>query len=174
MKKFIYSTAVLITMLISCEPQQMETGKIGPAPINAAITTNATDPHNPIFTAHADNGYIFQWDMGNGQTIAPGANTATSYYPFVGTYTVGVTIYGEGAQEVLAETSYKVTKNDPEIAKKPVWKELTGGGTILTLQRANPTIVIKRRATSSTIRITGCPRQVGDNATALRPILTAK
>ena len=129
MKKFIYLTAVLITMLISCEPQQMETGKIGPAPINAAITTNATDPHNPIFTAHADNGYIFHWDMGNGQTIAPGTNTATSYYPFVGTYTVGVTIYGEGAQEVLAETSYKVTKNDPEIAKKPVWKELTGGGT---------------------------------------------
>ena len=106
----------------------METGKIGPAPANASITTSATDPHNPVFTARADNGYIFQWDMGNGQTIAPGANTATSYYPFAGTYTVGVTIYGEGAQEVSAETSYKVEQTDPSIAQKPVWKELTGGG----------------------------------------------
>ena len=128
MKKHIYPAAALITLLAACEPQQMETREMGPGPANARIETKATDPYNPVFTAKADRGYIFHWDMGNGQTIAPGANSATSYYPFAGTYTVGVTIYGEGAQETSAETTYKVAKTDPTIANKPVWKELTGGG----------------------------------------------
>lgn len=128
MKKYIYLAGTVCTMLAACEPQQMGTGKIGPAPANPQLTINATDPHNPVFTAHADHGYIFHWDMGNGQSIAPGASSVTSYYPLAGTYTVGVTIYGEGAQEVSKETTYHVATTDPTITAKPMWKELTGGG----------------------------------------------
>lgn len=130
MKKYSYIilvTAVCIA-ITSCEPQQMESGKLGPAPSNPQLTINTTDPYNPIFTAHADYGYIFHWDMGNGQTIASGANSVTSYYPLAGSYAVEVTIYGEGAQAVSKDTTYQVTTTDPTIAQKDMWKELTGSG----------------------------------------------
>ena len=129
MKKHIYFAVAILAFLSACEPQRMEQGKIGPAPSNIKLTMTATDEHNPVFTAQAENGYIYHWDMGNGQVIAPGPGTVTSYYPLAGTYKVDVTIYGEGAQEISADTTFHVATTDLAVASRPVWKELTGNGT---------------------------------------------
>jgi len=104
--------------------------EIGAGPSNGKIVTSVkgTDVYNPVFKATSDKGFIYHWDMGNGQLIAPGRDTATSYYPFSGTYKVVCTVYGEGAQQTEAATTFTVDKTDPSIATKPVWKELTGGG----------------------------------------------
>ena len=79
MKKHIYFAIAILAFLSACEPQRMEQGKMGPAPSNIKLTMTATDEHNPVFTAQAENGYIYHWDMGNGQVIAPGPGTVTSY-----------------------------------------------------------------------------------------------
>lgn len=127
-KHSMFALAVAVICFAACEPQESKTGKMGPAPSNPHITINNADPYNPIFRAWADNGFIYSWDLGNGQVIAPGRDTATAYYPLPGNYNVSVTIYGEGAQEVSADTTYTVTSADPTMAEKPLWKELTGGG----------------------------------------------
>ncbi|WP_436415177.1 PKD domain-containing protein [Petrimonas sp.] len=119
---------VSLYCLWSCEPQTDPLGKMGPAPLNPTLTVDAKDPYNPVFKASADNGYIYHWDMGNGQFMKPGANSVTAYYPFTGSYNVKVTIFGEGAQSTSAETTFTVATTDPTITTKPVWKELTGSG----------------------------------------------
>ncbi|RNC63940.1 PKD domain-containing protein [Proteiniphilum sp. X52] len=130
MKKEIYILQVIAIVLVltACDPEKMSTGTIGVGPTNPKLTVTSEDPHNPVFTASADHGYIFHWDMGNGQKIAPGSNTVTSYYPFAGTYTVDVTIYGDAAQSVSIDTAYVVSSTDLSVSERPVWKELTGGG----------------------------------------------
>lgn len=130
MKKilFISFSIIILLRLTSCVPKSDAIGDLGPAVANPKITVNSSDPYNPIFTATADNGFIYQWDMGNNQKIAPGKTQATSYYPFAGTYEVACTIYGAGASSSVAKTSYKVAKTDPSVFTKPMWKELTGSG----------------------------------------------
>ena len=129
MKKTAYKliSGIMLLSFISCEPQSDPIGEIGPAPTNGKIAVTNTDPYNPVFTASADKGFIYHWDLGNNQNIN-GKQTVTAYYPFAGTYTVGCTIYGAGGKEVEASTTYTVTKTDPELANKPAWKELTAGG----------------------------------------------
>ncbi len=130
MKK-IFIIAFITTALynlMACQAKEDAIGDIGPAPTNGKITVNSSDPYNPVFTATADNGFIYHWDLGNGALIAPGKTQATSYYPFAGTYNVKATIYGAGAKNVVANTTFNVAKTDPTVFTKPMWKELTGSG----------------------------------------------
>jgi len=130
MKKTTFKIlAAAMILFASCEPQAEKIGEIGPAPTNGKITVDASDPFNPVFTASSDGGFIFYWNYGNGQQTL-GTQSGTSYYPFPNTYTVTCNIFGEGGQgPALAETSYSVTTTDPTVVNKPVYKELTGGGT---------------------------------------------
>jgi hypothetical protein len=118
---------VMLIFIASCEPQADKMGEIGPPPTNGKITVDATDPYNPKFTASADKGFIYQWDLGNNQIML--GKTITSYFPFAGSYTVACAIFGEGAQKVDVATTFVVTQTDPTVATRPVWKELTGRGT---------------------------------------------
>ncbi|HNR40829.1 MAG TPA: PKD domain-containing protein [Bacteroidales bacterium] len=130
MKNILKTVSICATLFFVtyCTPQMDEIGKVGPAPANAKLTVNTDDPYNPVFTVTADNGYIYHWDMGNKQIIKPGKPTETSYYPFEGTYTVVVTVYGEGAASTTAEITFTVENTDPTVFTRPVWRELTGEG----------------------------------------------
>ena len=119
---------VILIFVASCKPQTDKIGEIGPPPTNGIITINDSDPYNPVFTASADKGFIYHWDMGNNQKIAPGKQEVTSYYPFAGTYEVECAIYGAGAAKVIVKTTFTVDQTDPAVSTKPVWKELTGSG----------------------------------------------
>lgn len=122
----IWFAGLVMIIFTSCDPQTDSIGDIGPAPTNGSLTVDSTDPYNPIFKATADNGYIFQWNLGNGQKVL--GQSVTSYYPFSGNYNVVCTIYGAGAKSVTVSTTYNVAVTDPEISTKPYWKELTGAG----------------------------------------------
>lgn len=128
MKKIVNTiiAGVILIFVASCEPQTDKIGEIGPPPTNGKIAVDATDPYNPVFTASADKGFIYQWDLGNNQNAL--GQAVTSYFPFSGSYNVVCTIFGEGAQSVKATTTFTVTQTDPTITNKPVWKELTGSG----------------------------------------------
>jgi hypothetical protein len=131
MKKSAYTilTAATMMFLASCEPQEQKIDPIGLAPSNGKITIDASDAFNPVFSASADRGFIYYWDFGNGQKLV-GPRDASSYYPFPNTYTVTCNIYGEGGQgPVKAQTTFTVTTTDPDVVSKPIYKELTGGGT---------------------------------------------
>jgi hypothetical protein len=121
-------TGVTLIFIASCEPKSDKIGKIGPPPANGKITVDATDPYNPVFTASADRGFIYYWDFGKSQ-IKAGPQKVVPYFPFPGTYDIKCTIYGEGAQSTKASVSFTVATIDPSVNTKPVWKELTGGGT---------------------------------------------
>ena len=127
MKRIVNIIAsVMLVLVYSCNPQEDSVGDIGPAPSNGKITVDASDVYNPVFTASADHGFVYHWDMGNNQTIE--GKTVTAYYPFTGDYNVVCTIYGEGGQGVVASTIYTISQTDPNISNRPGWKELTGGG----------------------------------------------
>jgi hypothetical protein len=128
MKKILNSkiAGVIVIFITSCVPQADKIGEIGPPPANGKITVDATDQYNPKFTASADRGFIYQWDLGNNQTTL--GQTVTSYFPFSGSYNISCAIFGEGAQKVDAATTFVVATTDPTITNKPGWKELTGGG----------------------------------------------
>ncbi len=137
MKKTIYFlTAWTIILTSSCKTETDQLSLVGPEPTNGKITTiNGVDAWNPSFKVSSTNGFIYHWDMGNKQQIAPddknkgNTSSVTSYYPFAGTYDVICTIYGAGAKSTTVKTSFTVAKNDPNLATKPMWKELTGNGT---------------------------------------------
>ena len=128
MKKIVYLlTGVLLVFIASCEPQLDAIEDLGPTPTNGLITIDDSDPYNPIFTANADNGFIYHWDFGNNQTGE--GQIASSYFPFAKDYDVTCTISGAGGTNVIATKTFNVATNDPAVANMPVWKELTGGGT---------------------------------------------
>ncbi len=128
MKKIFYIlTGVAFIFATSCEPQMDNIKSIGSGPSNGRISINDSDPHNPIFTADADNGFIYHWDFGNGQKA--NGNDVTSYYPFSGMYSITCTISGAGGENVIATESFNVSTTDQLIINAPVWKELTGSGT---------------------------------------------
>ena len=128
MKKIIYLliAGVFLFFISSCDPQLDEVGDLGAPPISGTINVDNSDPFHPIFTALADGGFIYHWDMGNNAS-AEGQITS-SYYPFAGDYEVSCKIAGTGGVEIMATTTYSVASNDPEVKNLPVWKELTGTG----------------------------------------------
>ena len=130
MKKIFYAFGLCLAVAAfnSCSPEKIENFDIGPTPSDANITVNSTDPHRPVFTVNSKGGFIYHWNMGNGQKITPGKDSETSYYPFAGTYDVVCTVYGAGAKNIAATVTFTVEETDPLVATSPMWKELTGGG----------------------------------------------
>jgi len=127
MKKIFYILAgVALIFATSCEPQTDDIESIGSGPINGIITINDSNPYKPIFTAKADNGFIYHWDFDNGQKGV--GNDVTSYFPFPGTYSITCIISGAGGKNVTVSKSFNVSTMDPNVATAPVWKELTGSG----------------------------------------------
>jgi len=127
MKKILFIVAgVMLILAYSCNPQEDSIGEIGPAPSNGKITVDASNPYSPVFTASADHGFVFHWDLGNNQTA--NGQKVSAYYPFSGVYNIVCTISGAGGQNIIATTTFKVDNTDPNISSKPGWKELTGSG----------------------------------------------
>lgn len=127
MKKILYILiAASLLVVNACQLQEDSIEKIGSGPSDGSISVDATDPYNPVFTATAQNGFIYQWNLDNSQTKT--GETVTSYYPFSGDYTIECTISGEGGKGVTVTKTYNIATTDPAIADLPYWKELTGGG----------------------------------------------
>jgi len=124
----------LITLLIfsivvlhfSCiTPQLDDAPDIGTEP-TADFTINDSNPNNLTLTGLSDTGFLYNWDLGNGQTKI--GKTVNAYYPFPGTFTISCIISGKGGTNTTSKT-ITITSVDPDIYNKPVYKELTNHGT---------------------------------------------
>lgn len=125
MKNLIYLFTISI-LLVNCTPQEDPISDIGDVPTNPTISIDNSDIYHPVFTANADNAFIYKWDFDNGDSKM--GKEATPYLPFEKTYHITCFISGAGGETVIATTDYVVPSTDPNIAHLPVWKELTGEG----------------------------------------------
>lgn len=127
MKTINYMALImLLASVFSCEIQEDSIEAIGEGPSNGSILIDESNPYKPIFTVSSDNGFIYHWDMGNGQKLE--GKEVTSYYAFSGTYNVTCIVYGAGAKNIVINQEFNVGTTDPSIANQAVWKELTGSG----------------------------------------------
>ncbi len=127
MKHIKYITVILIlAVLYSCQPQKDKFGSLGNPPTSGEIKIDNSDPYNPVFSAVSEGGFIYLWNLGNGQTAT--GQKVTSYYPFAGDYGISCKISGTGGEGITTTKTFTVDNNDPKVANMPVWKELTGAG----------------------------------------------
>jgi PKD repeat protein len=125
MKRISFILSFIAVMILSsCEPQMDKAPGMGAKP-SGDFTFDTTDPNYVVFEASSDNGFLLNWDFGNGVTSQNKKDTV--YYPFVGDYTVTLTISGEGGATDIQKT-VTITANDPGVGQIPGLKELTGEG----------------------------------------------
>ena len=125
MKKIAYLIIGIVAVFaISCDPQYDDAPDIGGLPTPDFIIDD-TDPNNIILKGSSPDGFLYNWDLGNGATKQ--GEIVSAYYPFAGDYTVTCTVSGKGGHSTVSKT-VSVSSTDPELVNKPVLKELTGAG----------------------------------------------
>lgn len=125
MKKIVYAfIVVFVVLLYSCDPQMDDAPEIGSLPI-ADFIIDDTDPNNILLIGTSPDGFLYNWDVGNGSKKE--GETVNAYYPFAGNYEVSCTVSGKGGYSVVTKT-VTVNSTDPELVNKPVLKELTDSG----------------------------------------------
>ncbi|HEY8399909.1 MAG TPA: PKD domain-containing protein, partial [Cytophagaceae bacterium] len=121
MKKLaIFSIAV--TVLFSCKPHEKKDIEIGPLP-SPSFTVEKIDENHFKFT-NTTQGAFARWEFGNGEVSDSEVDTA--YYPFEGTYTAKLTVYGKGGRASTTK-EVVVTQGDPTICDNEIYVLLTGG-----------------------------------------------
>ncbi len=122
MKKVILlSMALVLGSLLGCNET---TVVIGPPPPAPDFVVDQSDPNNVVFTVTSAEGFMINWDFGNG--ILSQNTTETVYYPFADTYTVSLAVSGKGGATVT-EKQVVITQTDPEICSNVYYTYLTGG-----------------------------------------------
>jgi PKD repeat protein len=125
MKKIIFILIGIIAVFTTaCDPQYDDAPNIGDVP-TIDFSINDADPNTIIFNAISDNGFMYNWDLGNGEKKE--GKTIAAYYPFAGNYTVTCVASGKGGENIISK-EITVTITDPAIAEKPGFKELTNSG----------------------------------------------
>jgi PKD repeat protein len=114
-------TVIAAAVLAGCGEK---IASIGNPPSAPEFSVNQTDPNNVIFTVTAAEGFMTNWDFGNGKLSQH--NTDTVYYPFADTYTVKLTASAKGG---AATTTKKivVATTDPKICSNRFYAMLSGG-----------------------------------------------
>jgi hypothetical protein len=119
-----HSLAVAIAVagvMFGCGENTVSIGNPPPAP---EFSIDKSDPNNIIFTVTSAQGFMINWDFGNGKLSQK--STDTMYYPFADTYTVKLTASNKGG---AATTKKKliITTTDPKICANRYYALLSGG-----------------------------------------------
>ena len=122
MSRLILAVSVAAaTMMFGCTENTVSIGNPPPEP---NFTVNQSDPNTIIFTVQSAEGFMINWDFGNGKLSQKNADTL--YYPFADTYTVSLTASNKGG----ATTTKKkiiISTTDPKICANQFSTFLTGG-----------------------------------------------
>lgn len=130
MKKIIYNIFLILSiqlMVSGCE----DDFKLGEAPAQGAAVftyTASEENDNIILFSNTSEGFIKNWDFGNGSK-AKGDNVR-AIYPAQGTYEVTLTVYGAGGS-VSSSQEIVIAETDPSLLDLPVYNFLTGGADAL-------------------------------------------
>ena len=87
--------AAAMGAVMGCNDDSVTMGPLPPAP---EFTLNQSDPNNVIFTVTSAQGFMVNWDFGNG--ILSQKLVDTVYFPFADTYTVSLAVSGKGGATV--------------------------------------------------------------------------
>lgn len=101
-----------------------DTVSIGDPPSKPEFSTEKIDENNVIFTVTSAEGFMINWDFGNGELSQNEVDTM--YYPFADTYTVKLTTSNKGGA-TTARKSLVVKETDPTICANKYYTMLTGG-----------------------------------------------
>ncbi len=124
MKKPAFILVVLSgVFLFLCSPTDPDIGTPPGIPTYTKTPT-AVNPNYIVFNATSTDGFLFNWDFGNGTTSKKQSDTV--YYPFPGTYTVTLTVSNKGGATSISE-GLVVSTLDSSIAKNKNYNLLTGG-----------------------------------------------
>jgi PKD repeat protein len=108
-------------MIWGCGEKAVSIGNPPPAP---QFTVDQIDPNRPIFKVTSVDGFMFNWDFGNGTYTQDSLDTV--YYPFADTYTVKLTASSKGGATTTRKTLIIAT-TDPKICMNKYYTLLTGG-----------------------------------------------
>lgn len=126
MKKLNYLfVGLMLVGFMSCKKK--EDPSLGDPPTDAdaafVFTPSAANPNIIEFTA-SNSSITKRWEFGNGST---GSSTnETGVYPNAGTYTVTLTVFGQGGSNSSTQ-DVVIANTDPSLLNNPIYNMLTGG-----------------------------------------------
>jgi hypothetical protein len=100
------------------------TVSIGNPPAAPEFTVDQSDPNNVIFAVTSAEGFMVNWDFGNGKLSQN--NTDTIYYPFADTYKVSLTASNKGGA-TTTKKQLVIATTDPKICANRFYALLSGG-----------------------------------------------
>lgn len=122
MKPYAYlMLAAAMGFMAGCNDDSVTLGPPPPAP---DFTLDQSDPNNVVFTASASQGFMINWDFGNG--ILSRKMVETVYFPFADTYMVSLAVSGKGGATVTKKPVV-IANTDPEICANIYYTYLSGG-----------------------------------------------
>lgn len=117
-----------ITVLFTaCDPLEDIVPEIGDRPTADDVTFDFEyDAQNPniVHFSNTSEGFILQWDLGNGASAE--GQTATGIYPLAGEYTVTLKAFTK-AGSAENSTTITIDQTDPSLLDIPAYNLLTGG-----------------------------------------------
>lgn len=112
-----------IIVLFSCQ----KTYDIGAAPSDEqakfTYTVSAANPNVLEFKAVSQDMQCL-WDLGNG--VKKKGSEITGEFPYAGTYTVTLTVYGKGGSNSSSQV-VQIAEDDLGLLNNPIFTKLTGG-----------------------------------------------
>ncbi|MBN1129073.1 MAG: PKD domain-containing protein [Chitinispirillaceae bacterium] len=120
-RHLLFIGAAAAAILLSCGDNAISIGDPPPAP---EFTIDKNDPNNVIFTVTKAEGFMINWDFGNGKLSQKRIDTV--YYPFADTYTVLLTASNRGGA-TTAKENVVIASTDPEICENRFYALLAGG-----------------------------------------------
>ncbi|MBN1128312.1 MAG: PKD domain-containing protein [Chitinispirillaceae bacterium] len=117
---FFFLIALLV-MMLGCGDDTISIGDPPPAP---EFDVDHSDPNNVIFKVTKAEGFLINWDFGNGMLSQKSIDTI--YYPFADTYKVSLTASNKGGATTTSE-DVVIASTDPKICENRYYAMLTGG-----------------------------------------------
>jgi hypothetical protein len=112
----------LAGVMFGCGENAVSIGNPPPEP--EFSVDNKSDPNYIIFSVVSAQGFMINWDFGNGKLSQN--STDTIYYPFADTYTVKLTVSNKGGAATKSKRLI-VETTDPKICANQYYTMLSGG-----------------------------------------------
>jgi len=119
--------AALLLLVMACEPIEDEAPALGGEPTEEDVTFTfeySMENANIVNFNNTSEGFILEWDLGNGTTAE--GQEVTGVYPLAGEYTVTLTVYFRGGSASSSQT-ITIDQTDPTLLDREDFNLLTGG-----------------------------------------------
>lgn len=117
----VFGIAAFIVMVRCGDNNAVSIGNPPPSP---EFSIDQADPNNVIFKVTKAEGFMINWDYGNGKLSQNSVDTM--YYPFADTYSVKLTASNKGGATTTSR-DLVIATTDPKICSNKYYELLSGG-----------------------------------------------